>query len=113
MNQGSRLREERERLGMSQTEFAAVAGASKHSQINWEKGTAFPNSAALGAWAKIGLDVLYVVTGQRSTPVADELPPDETILLSNYRAASSEGKAALKATSAAFAATKGKKQSVA
>ena len=65
MNLGARLKAERERLGLSQTDFAAIAGASKHAQINWEKGAAAPNAVALEAWEKLGLDVLYVVTGRR------------------------------------------------
>lgn len=68
MHLGLRLKEERERLGMSQPEFAAAADAKKHAQINWEKGVATPNGAAFQAWAEIGVDVLYVITGQRSTP---------------------------------------------
>ncbi|WP_312466980.1 helix-turn-helix domain-containing protein [Stutzerimonas nitrititolerans] len=66
MNLATRLKAERERLGFSQTDFAALAGASKHSQINWEKGAAAPNATVLAAWAAHGMDVLYVVTGQRS-----------------------------------------------
>lgn len=70
MNLHARLKEERERLGYSQTAFAALAGASKHSQINWEKGAASPNAEALAVWVEKGLDVLYVVTGQHeSRPV--------------------------------------------
>ncbi len=61
-----RLKSERERLGYSQTAFAALAKASKHAQINWEKGIASPNAAALAAWSAVGLDVLYVVTGVQS-----------------------------------------------
>ena len=53
-------------MGYSQTAFAALAGASKHSQINWEKGAASPNAEALAAWVEKGLDVLYVVTGQEN-----------------------------------------------
>lgn len=74
MNLGARLKAERERLGLSQTDFAAIAGASKHAQINWEKGAASPNAVALEAWEKRGLDVLYVITG-RSTPSL-KLPGD-------------------------------------
>lgn len=66
MDLGARLKAERERLGYSQTDFAALAGASKHAQINWEKGVAAPNATVLSAWATHGLDVLYVVTGERS-----------------------------------------------
>jgi|GEM_PF-676775 len=64
MNLGERLKIERQRLGMTQTEFAQEAGASKHSQINWEKGVGTPNAAALSAWEKIGVDVMFVITGQ-------------------------------------------------
>lgn len=35
---GERLKEERERIGLNQTELAAKAGASKNSQYNYEKG---------------------------------------------------------------------------
>ena len=104
MNLGDRLKEERERLGMSQSAFAEVAGAKKHAQINWEKGVAAPNGAAFQAWAAAGVDVLYVITGQRSQPVSTPtLKPDEAALLDNYRNSPAEGKAAIRTTSAAFA----------
>lgn len=35
---GERLKEERERLGMNQTDFAAQLNVSKNSQYNYEKG---------------------------------------------------------------------------
>ena len=107
MNLHERLKEERERLGHSQTAFAALAGASKHSQINREKGAASPNAAALAAWAEAGLDVLYVVTGQRAggaaTAPAPALAPDEEILLDNYRNCPPDARAAIKTTSDALA----------
>lgn len=86
MDLGERLRAERERLGYSQTKFAELASSSKHAQINWEKGVAAPNALALNAWAKEGLDVLFVVIGQRSNvPTSSHLPPDEQLLLEAYR----------------------------
>lgn len=63
---GQRLRDERARLGMSQPAFAALAGASKGAQQNWEKDAASPNAAALIAWAEAGADVLYILTGRRT-----------------------------------------------
>lgn len=83
----SRVREERERLGFSQTAFAAIAEATRNSQLNWEKGSAAPNATALAAWAKVGADVLYIVTGQRSVDLASALSSDEEVLLNAYRAA--------------------------
>ena len=58
MGIGERLKEERERLGFSQTEFAAVAGASKNSQYNYEKGERCPDAAYLAAVAEKGVDIL-------------------------------------------------------
>lgn len=98
MDLGFRLKAERERLGLSQTEFAAIAGASKHAQINWEKNAAAPNANALCAWAGRGLDVAYVVTGLSSNAATSQhlpadgphsishLPADEQLLLDAYRA---------------------------
>lgn len=100
MNLHERLKEERERLGHSQTAFAALAGASKHSQINWEKGAASPNAAALAAWSDEGLDVLYVVTGQR-TGVHDAA---EQVLLDSYRRCGSQARQHLIQTAALLAA---------
>lgn len=62
---GSRLREERIRLGFNQLDFAGIAEASKHSQLDWEKNRAAPNARALSAWAVVGADVLYILTGRR------------------------------------------------
>ena len=102
---GQRLKEERERLGYNQTDFAALAGAAKRTQIDWEKGVSSPTAEQLAAFAAAGADVLYILTGQRSgaaapTPV---LKPEEAALLDNYRHASPEGKKAIKATSDALA----------
>ncbi|EHG3076017.1 transcriptional regulator [Salmonella enterica] len=66
MSLGARLKEERNRLGFSQSEFAELVGASYKSQLRWEKDESAPGADALSVWAGIGLDVLYVVTGQRS-----------------------------------------------
>ena len=61
---GERLREERERLGLSQTAFAEAGGVQKRAQINYEKADRLPDAAYLAAIAAIGVDVLYVITGK-------------------------------------------------
>lgn len=132
MNLGGRLKAERERLGYSQTDFAALAGASKHSQINWEKGAAAPNATVLATWAEHGLDVLYVVTGVRghsmtygsnvpstahltenANPVTHSVAAEplgeyrlnrrEKALLENYRGSDEEGRRAMESTASALA----------
>lgn len=67
---GSRLREERERLDMSQSDFAAWGDASKRSQIEWEKGSQVPNAEFLAKVGAKGVDVQYVLTGVRGVSVA-------------------------------------------
>lgn len=66
MTISSRIKEERLRLGMSQTAFAAIAGVTKSAQIKWESGTSSaPTAPALAAYAEAGADVLYILTGNR------------------------------------------------
>ena len=89
---GARIKEERERLGFDQEPFAALSGASRYSQIDWEKGKSFPNAKALAAWASAGADVQYILTGIRAGgAIAQEsasytvLSPEEAALVDNYR----------------------------
>lgn len=60
---GDRIREERERLGLSQADFY---GGEKSSQIRYEKGTRSPDADYLQRVADVGADVQYIVTGRRS-----------------------------------------------
>jgi transcriptional regulator with XRE-family HTH domain len=69
---GNRLREERDRVGMTQPVFAEAAGAKKRTLIDWEKGVSSPTATQLEALAAIGVDVLYVLTGRRA-PAANGL----------------------------------------
>lgn len=66
---GLRLKEERERLGMTQPAFAIAAGAGKRTIIEWEKGATSPNAVQLSALGEVGADVLYIVTGHRSNEI--------------------------------------------
>lgn len=100
MDIGSRLKEERDRLGMNQTDFAALAGADRKTQFNYETGKHPPHAAYLAAVAAAGVDVLYVITGQRGGPM---LRPDEAALLDNYRNSPEEKRAAIREVGAAFA----------
>ena len=102
MNLNERIKEERERLGYSQTAFAALAEASKHSQINWEKGIGTPTASVLAAWAPHGVDVLYILTGQRQAQTGVTLTPRQAALLDNHEHTSEEGKKIIEG--AAFAA---------
>ncbi len=82
---GDRLREERERLGMSQAAFGELGGVKANAQGNYEKGDRYPDAAYLAAVAVRGVDVLYVVTGQRCPVLAESISAVEADLLGDYR----------------------------
>jgi len=106
---GERLLEERERLGLSQTDLAELCGVTMRSQRNYEKGERQPDAAYLAAIAAAGADVLYILTGQRAFAPPPALKPDEAALLDNYRHAPKDQQDILKATSAAFAQRQGRR----
>lgn len=87
---GTRLKAERERLGMTQPVFAEAANAKKRTLIDWEKEVSSPTAAQLSALAVIGVDVLYVITGQRVQPSPIELDSDELVHLTCLRKATPE-----------------------
>lgn len=100
---GKRLKEEREKLGLNQTDFAGIGGVGRKSQFNYEEGERQPDASYLVAIAGAGVDVLYVLTGQRGVAPAAPLPPDEAALLDNYRHSPEHEKRLLRETSAALA----------
>ncbi len=103
---GARLREERNRLGLTQPELAARAGVGKQAQLRYEAGERNPDTVYLAALAHAGADVLYIVTGQRSQALPPEatLPQDERALLDAYRACAPEARRNLIATAALLGA---------
>lgn len=71
-NFGARLKEERKRLRLTQTEFAALAGLQLGAQVNYEKNERSPDANYLMAIAGAGADVTYILTGRRSDAAAAE-----------------------------------------
>lgn len=84
MSIGSRLKEERERLGFTQPAFAALANTTKKSQIDYEKDVTQPKAGYLSVIANVGADVQYIVTGLHSQQA---LAQEESLLLVRYRQA--------------------------
>jgi len=110
VSMGLRLREERERLGLSQTDFGKIGGITKKTQMLYESGERSPDMVYIAAVAEAGVDILYVVTGERSRPMPPKYvaPPDEEWLLDAYRFSSAEGKKIIMgATKAAALAARG------
>ena len=100
---GERLREERERLGLSQPKFAELAGTTKQTLFSWESGKTAPDGFQMVAFSAAGVDVLYVLTGERSghNPAHDAA---EQVLLDSYRRCNTQARQHLIQTAALLAA---------
>jgi len=85
---GKRINEERDRLELSEDGFAGIAECSIGTLREWENGVTLPSIAVLGKWARIGIDVLYIVTGQRLNEATPVLSLDKKLLLQKYDLAS-------------------------
>lgn len=87
-----RLVEIRKHMKLNQTAFAVLGGVQKDTQSNYEKSLRKPDAAYLMNLAGHGIDVLYLLTGVRTT--SKEITPEEQVLLDNYRNADDGGKQA-------------------
>lgn len=100
---GDRLREERERLRLSQGAFGAIGGVKGNAQGNYEKGDRFPDAAYLALVAAKGVDVLYVITGRRTPALEGSLTDDESDVLDHYRELPDPDRAAVQRLTTALA----------
>ncbi|MEB0149042.1 helix-turn-helix transcriptional regulator [Pseudomonas sp. CCC2.2] len=63
-----RLKLERKRLGFTQSQLAVAGGVTTNAQLHYENGDRIPRGDYLAALAGSNIDLLYVVTGNR-TPI--------------------------------------------
>lgn len=70
---GTRLRDERIRLGLSQTEFGTYGGVRKNTQSKYESNERAPDALYLANVAKHGVDVQYVITGVKKAEADDDV----------------------------------------
>ncbi|UEB94202.1 helix-turn-helix domain-containing protein [Pseudomonas sp. HN2] len=103
MTIGERLKEERSRLGLSQTDLGAAGGVGKTTQINYEKGSGSPDAKYLAAAAELGVDVLYVVTGERKPTAAGSISTEAAKFLEVYQHIGEPDREVLFRMAAAFA----------
>jgi transcriptional regulator with XRE-family HTH domain len=88
-----RLRQERERLRLSQRVFGHIGGVEANAQSKYESGQRIPKADYLAALAAIGVDVVFVITGLRS-PV-DDISLDEQKMMTNFRSLQREDQDAI------------------
>jgi transcriptional regulator with XRE-family HTH domain len=93
-----RLKFERELLGFTQDEMVVKTGVSKRSYCAYEAGDTAPSAKLLAALVMAGIDVPYLLTGQRSQPIESSLTRREQSLLANYGASDEAGKKIIEGT---------------
>nr|WP_256350882.1 helix-turn-helix transcriptional regulator [Pseudomonas veronii] len=80
---GDRLRDERVRLNLKQEDLAQVGGVNRNTQGSYERGGRHPDTAYLTAVAALGVDIAYVVTGQRF--LGESMSAFEAQIIEQYR----------------------------
>lgn len=92
----SRLRQERERLGLSQKVFGEIGGVEANAQGKYESGGRAPKADYLSRVAERGVDVLYVLTGTATPIQLENLSQIEEKVLEDYRAMFKEDQDAIR-----------------
>lgn len=106
---GKRLKEERNRVGLTQQALADLLGTRREIFSRYENGQVVPGGDVFERLATIGIDIAYVLTGDRLFEPAPSLTAEEQVMLDYFRAASKEvRKAALGALIGAAAQGKAK-----
>lgn len=70
---GSRLRQERLRLKLTQALFATAGGVGRYAQSCYERDLSLPRADYLAAITRIGVDVLYIVTKRQTLHLTDKM----------------------------------------
>lgn len=101
---GERLREERERLGLNQTEFGALVGVSRGTQKNYELGANSLDLRYVAALEEKGVDAAFVLTGRRATPLGQLYTAAEEELILQFRSLPADDQKAIRRYVKALAA---------
>lgn len=83
MEVGARLKQERERQGMSQTEFGQIGGVKRGSQLEYESGKRPFDIQYLLSLIRTGVDPHFILTGRRAS---DGLTEDQSSIVSAFDA---------------------------
>ncbi len=71
-----------------------MGGVNRNTQGSYERGARNPDSAYLLAVAELGIDVVFVLTGQRS--LGGSISPEEAQIIDQYRRIPDEDQRALR-----------------
>jgi transcriptional regulator with XRE-family HTH domain len=82
---GNRLKQERNRLGLTQDDLATHLGIAKRTLAGYEAGTSDIGATVLDRAGRLGFDVLYLVAGERTPMLVGSLSAEELEFLNSAR----------------------------
>ncbi len=82
-------------MGYNQTDFAALGGVAKNTQWFYEKDERSPDVAYLAAIEKIGVDIWYLLYGERKPQTVSDLNSSETKVIQAMRKMSEVDRASI------------------
>ena len=95
MTLADRLRRERELRKLTQRELATIGNVQANAQGHYESGLRIPRADYLSLIANAGLDVHFIVTGERMPLDGFGLSKTEEAVIKSFRVLQSEDREAL------------------
>lgn len=93
MSIGTRMKERREELGITQTKLAEMIGVTKGAVGNYETDANSPKASIMyKVFAALQCDANYLYQDELSKPESDMLPSEERAMLRLFRLLNEEGK---------------------
>ncbi|MEW8143412.1 MAG: helix-turn-helix transcriptional regulator [Candidatus Thiodiazotropha endolucinida] len=77
---GTRLRDERKRLKLTQSQMAVIGGVSRGSQVLYEQSAHVPSMDYISRLVEQGVDFRYLVLGEHSPELGGRLCLDPNVL---------------------------------
>lgn len=92
MSIGSRMKERREELGMTQTQLAEIIGVTKGAVGNYETDANSPKASIMyKVFSALQCDANYLYQDEMSQPESNMLPQKERSILKLFRLLNEEG----------------------
>lgn len=99
MSVGSRMKERREALGMTQVQLADLLGVTKGAIGNYETGANSPKASILyKVFEVLKCDANYLFQDEMRGSMEDNLNPQEIDIIKKYRALDERGKSSVLVT---------------
>ncbi|MFK7699518.1 helix-turn-helix domain-containing protein [Pseudomonas caspiana] len=82
---GNRLRAERKAKGLTQAQLAQLCGIKANAQGHYELGTRSPRADYLERLSDLGIDVLFILSGERVHTYGAQLSESEHAVIESLR----------------------------